>query len=84
MVGEQYSPPANKSDVPFLREGGVDVGTDGIVWQNWRGSDQITAFDRTKCKVLNGPQAADPQHCPEGWTVYRRPNQPTNPSSVIQ
>jgi hypothetical protein len=29
-------------------------------------------FDRSKCKVLNGPTATG-QHCPEGWTIYRSP-----------
>jgi hypothetical protein len=28
-------------------------------------------FDRSKCKVLNGPTATG-QQCPEGWTVYKK------------
>src|SRR5207247_9459343 len=32
----------------------------------------ILKFDRSKCKVLNGPTATG-QHCAEGWTVYKTP-----------
>ncbi len=31
------------------------------------------AFDRRKCKVLNGPTIRDGKHCPEGWTLYPFP-----------
>ena len=48
------------------------MDSNGVAWQNWRGADQITSFDRRKCKVLKGPTAVGP-HCPEGWTVYRKP-----------
>jgi hypothetical protein len=41
-----------------------------VAWQNWRTTDYVTAFDRRKCKVLNGPTATG-QQCPEGWTLYR-------------
>ncbi len=68
---EVYIPPKN-SDPPLFSAGGVSVDSTGVVWQNWRGGDQITAFDRRKCKVLNGPTATG-EHCPEGWTVYRKP-----------
>ncbi len=30
------------------------------------------AFDRRKCKVLNGPTATG-NHCPEGWSFYQYP-----------
>ena len=42
---------------PFHSAAGVDVDSEGVVWQNWRGTDQVTAFDRRKCKVLSGPTA---------------------------
>jgi hypothetical protein len=68
---EVYTPPKG-TDPPLFSAGGVSVDSNGVVWQNWRGGDQITSFDRRKCKVLNGPTATG-QHCPEGWTVYRKP-----------
>ena len=30
-------------------------------------------FDRSKCKVLRGPETATGRHCPEGWTLYPFP-----------
>jgi hypothetical protein len=50
--------------------GGVDIDSNGVVWQNWRGSGHFSAFDRRKCKVTGGA-AATGQSCPEGWTFYR-------------
>ena len=71
MIGEVYEPPETVNGVPLQSEGGVDVDSNGVVWQNWRGTDQVTSFDRRKCKVLNGPTATG-LHCPEGWTIYRK------------
>jgi hypothetical protein len=70
MKGEVYEPPMG-NDPEIFMSGGVDVDSNGVVWQNWRGSDYITSFDRRKCKVLNGPTATG-QQCPEGWTTYRK------------
>jgi hypothetical protein len=67
---EVYVPPPDKMAVPG--SGGVAIGSDGSVWQNWRGAHEILKFDRSKCKVLNGPTATG-QQCPEGWTVYTKP-----------
>jgi len=50
---------------------GGDVGRDGIFWSSLA-SGHIGKFDRSKCKVLNGPTATG-AHCPEGWTLYRMP-----------
>jgi hypothetical protein len=66
---EVYEPPVDK-DPPLLSAGGVAVDSNGVAWQNWRTTDYVTAFDRRKCKVLNGPTATG-QQCPEGWTLYR-------------
>jgi hypothetical protein len=68
---EIYEPPPGK-EPPLFSVGGVSVDTNGVAWQNWRGSDYITSFDRRKCKVLMGP-AATGQQCPEGWTIYDTP-----------
>jgi len=51
---------------------GVDFDTNGLVWTALGGSAQLASFDRSKCKVLNGPTATG-QHCPEGWTLYPAP-----------
>jgi hypothetical protein len=67
---EVYAPPKGQ-DPPIFSSGGVSVDSEGVAWQNWRGSDHITSFDRRKCKVLRGPTATG-QHCPEGWTIYRK------------
>jgi hypothetical protein len=67
---ELYYPPLGKDPLVF-GAGGVDVDTKGLVWVNWRGSDYVSSFDRRKCKVLKGPTATG-QHCPEGWTLYRK------------
>src|SRR5437773_181794 len=66
---EVYVPPPDK--MPLPGSGGVAIGTDGLVWQNWRGAHEILSFDRRKCKVLNGPNATG-QQCAEGWTVYKK------------
>jgi hypothetical protein len=68
---EIYQPPLGKNPEAFST-GGVSIDSNGVAWQNWRGSDYITAFDRRKCKVLNGPTATG-MHCPEGWTFYETP-----------
>src|SRR5882762_2377117 len=52
---EVYVPPPDK--MPLPGSGGVAIGSDGSVWQNWRGAHEILKFDRSKCKVLNGPAA---------------------------
>jgi hypothetical protein len=67
---EVYVPPPDK--MPLPGSGGVAIDSKGLVWQNWRGAHQMLSFDRSKCKVLNGPNATG-QQCPEGWTVYTKP-----------
>jgi hypothetical protein len=67
---EVYVPPP--STIPLPYSGGVAIDSHGVVWQNWRGVHEIFSFDRSKCKVLNGPTATG-QHCPEGWTVHKKP-----------
>jgi hypothetical protein len=48
---------------------GLDLTSDGVVW-TVLSSGAFASLDRRKCKVLNGPTAADGKHCPEGWTLY--------------
>jgi hypothetical protein len=72
---EAYEPPFNNPKSPGV-EGfnpqGVEVDSKGIAWAGLGGSAQLARFDRSKCKVLNGPTATG-QHCPEGWTLYPVP-----------
>ena len=48
---------------------GLDLTSTGIVW-TVLSSGHFASFDRSKCKVLNGPTTAEGKHCPEGWTLY--------------
>ena len=54
---------------------GIDVDRNGVVWTALSGTAALASFDRTKCKVLNGPTATG-DHCREGWTVYETPSGP--------
>ena len=74
---------APELDVPIFKSGGVAVDGDGIVWLNWRGTDQVTSFDRSRCDVTSGPGATG-RHCPEGWSVHQmeRPNLQGTPSPI--
>jgi len=73
---EQYQPPFETDAVPRSQWGhgprGIDIDTNGIIWTALGGSGHIASFDRSKCKVLNGPTATG-QHCPEGWTLHQTP-----------
>jgi hypothetical protein len=68
---EVFEAPPSGVTPPAYGTGGIEIDADGVVWQNWRGSGHISAFDRRKCKVTSGPTSTG-QHCPEGWTFYRR------------
>ncbi len=62
---EMFEPPRAET----FGSGGVEVTSDGLVWQNWRVTGELSSFDRTKCKTTSDPKAAG-QSCPEGWTFY--------------
>ena len=51
---------------------GIDVDRNGLIWTALSGSGHLASFDRSKCRVLNGPEATG-QHCPEGWTLHPTP-----------
>jgi hypothetical protein len=52
---------------------GLDVDRKGVAWVGLA-SGHIASFDRRKCKgPLNGPEAAEGNLCPEGWTFYPLP-----------
>ena len=63
---EIYEPP-----FPGYGPRGGDISRDGIYWASLA-SGHLGKFDRSKCKVLNGPTATG-KHCPEGWTLYKFP-----------
>ena len=73
---EQYQPPFGVDTVPASQWGhgprGIDIDRNGIIWTALGGSGHIASFDRSKCKVLNGPIATG-QHCPEGWSLHSTP-----------
>ena len=66
-LAEVYEVPA-----PGYGPRGFDIDTKGVAWVPLS-SGHMAAFDRTKCKVLNGPTIRDGKHCPEGWTLYPLP-----------
>jgi hypothetical protein len=73
---EIYEPPYDSSPktpgITTFTPRGIDVDNNGIIWTALAGSGHLASFDRSKCKVRNGPTATG-QHCPEGWTLYRVP-----------
>jgi len=73
---EIYQPPFDTPAVDPSKWGfgprGIDVDRNGLIWTALGGSGHLASFDRSKCKVLNGPTATG-QHCPEGWTLYQSP-----------
>ena len=75
-AAEVYEPPFENPAVPEEDWGysprGIDITRDGIIWTALSGSSHLASFDRSKCAVLNGPEATG-QHCPEGWTLYPAP-----------
>jgi hypothetical protein len=66
-LAEVYEVPA-----PGYGPRGMDIDTQNVVWVPLA-SGHLAAFDRRKCKVLNGPTIATGRHCPEGWTLYPFP-----------
>ena len=76
-IAEVYEPPSIEN--PAVDRGqtghaprGVDVDRNGVIWTALSGSGHMASFDRSRCRVLNGPEATG-QHCPEGWTLYPTP-----------
>ena len=76
-MAEVYEPPSIENpNIDPAKTGhaprGLDVDRNGIIWTALSGSGHMASFDRSKCRVLNGPEAIG-QHCPEGWTLYPTP-----------
>ncbi len=76
-IAEVYEPPSIENPAVDPEQTGhaprgVDVDRNGIIWTALSGSGHMASFDRSKCRLLNGPDATG-QHCPEGWTLYPTP-----------
>src|ERR1017187_2722140 len=65
-LAEIYEPP-----FPGYGPRGGDIDRNGVFWSSLA-SGHLAAFDRRKCKILNGPSATG-KHCPEGWTLFALP-----------
>ena len=73
---EIYNPPFKNPAAPGVmgsQPRGIDVDRNGLVWTGLAATGHLASFDRSKCKVLNGPTATGP-HCAEGWTLYPTPS----------
>jgi cytochrome c5 len=68
---EYYEPPKVNGQYRAYNIRGVDIDTNGIAWVGF-GAGAIGRFDRSKCKVMNGPTAIG-QQCPEGWEIIDTP-----------
>jgi hypothetical protein len=66
-LAEIYEPP-----MPGYGPRGFDIDRNGIAWVPLS-SGHMGRFDRSKCKVLRGPETATGRHCPEGWTLIPFP-----------
>jgi hypothetical protein len=65
-LSEVYNVP-----MPGFGVRGGDIDKNGVVWVSLA-SGHLGSFDRSKCKVLNGPTATG-DHCPEGWAFHQYP-----------
>ncbi|MGD0906156.1 MAG: hypothetical protein ABSA96_01135, partial [Candidatus Acidiferrales bacterium] len=82
---EVYEAPFDYKDAnkqQYFMPRGIDFDSKGVVWTALSESGQLASFDRSKCKVLNGPTATG-QHCPEGWTMYQIPGPQFKDTGVI-
>ena len=81
--GEYFEPPKRADGLySAYNARGVEVDGKGVVWVAF-GSGQIGRFDRSQCKVLNGPTATG-QHCPEGWTILDVPGPKMGPVGTAE
>jgi hypothetical protein len=55
---------------PGIDPRGIDIDTNGVVWTALAASSHMASFDRTKCRVFNGPNAVAGEQCEAGWKLY--------------
>lgn len=68
---EYYEAPVVDGKPLAFNARSVDIDNDGVAWVAF-GSGAIGRFDRSACKVVNGPTATG-QHCAEGWEIIPTP-----------
>ena len=56
-----------------FRPRGIDVDKNGVIWTALSGSNHLASFDRSKCKMLGGPESYLGRQCKEGWSFYPMP-----------
>ena len=75
-ISEIYEPPFENTAVDPSQWGfgprGIDIDRNGLIWTALAGSGHLASFDRSQCRVTNGPTATG-QQCPAGWTIYQSP-----------
>ena len=69
-MAEVFEPPPSVTNPSAYGSGGLHFTSDGIAWQDWRGSGHFASFDRNQCADTTDLEAAG-QSCPEGWTFHR-------------
>ena len=75
-TAEVFEPPPSVTSPSAYGSGGLHFTSDGIAWQDWRGSGHFASFDRSQCAETTDPKATG-QSCPEGWTFHRIATKPT-------
>ena len=55
---------------PGIDPRGIDVDSNGVVWTALAASSHLASFDRTKCRVFNGPRVVEGNQCEAGWKLY--------------
>ena len=77
-ISEMYEVPSVLDpNVPRDKTGfgprGLDIDRNGVIWTALSGSSDFASFDRSKCRVKNGPDVVDGRHCVDGWSLYPTP-----------
>jgi hypothetical protein len=55
---------------PGIDPRGIDIDSNGVVWTALAASSHLASFDRTKCRVFNGPTVVGGEQCAAGWKLY--------------
>jgi hypothetical protein len=55
---------------PGIDPRGIDIDSNGVVWTALAASSHLASFDRSKCRVFNGPRVAEGNQCAAGWNLH--------------
>jgi hypothetical protein len=55
---------------PGIDPRGIDIDSNGVVWTALAASSHLASFDRSKCRVFNGPRVAEGNQCEAGWKLH--------------